>query len=105
MDSLDFLTTAQIASVVHGSQKALQNKIEADPANPARAVIRFPYADLPLVRLGRTWLARRRDVEALLDVGPAAAPATAPVITPIAPSRRLGRPRNSAARALVGSAE
>jgi len=105
MDSLDFLTTAQIASVAHGSRKALQNKIEADPANPARAVIRFPYADLPLVRLGRTWLARRSDVEALLGAGPAAAPATAPAMATIAPSRRLGRPRNSAARALAGSAK
>ncbi len=87
--SLDFLDTRQIAAAVCRSHKSVQNNIRIDPTNPARGLMQFQHASLPLVRIGRTWLTRRGDLEAILSPG---APATAPA----AASPRRGRRRKSA---------
>ena len=92
MDSLDFVDTKQIAVAVCRAHKALQNDIKADPHNPARGVLQFQYASLPLVRVGRNWLARRADLAALLNpASTTTAPTTAESNKP-----RRGRPRKAA---------
>ena len=81
--------------VVRRAQKALQNQIKVDPGDPGRGEMQFQHASLPLVRLGRTWLARRADLEALLGAGPVPTPAPAAPAALGAPRR--GRRRKSTA--------
>ena len=97
MDSLEFLTVGQVADVIHASRKSLQNAIKVDPANPARGVIQLAHSVVPLVRLGRAWLARRSDISELLGAN-----LTQPA-QPAAPRRSPGRPRESHAAQIGGA--
>ncbi len=95
MDSLQqAITLREIAVCIRRSYNALRNEVEPDPRDRARGTLKMQHASLTLFRLGRTWLARQEDVEALFN--------PPPVITTPAPTQadqadkpRRGRPRKS----------
>jgi hypothetical protein len=94
MDSLkQAITLREIATCIRRSYNALRNEVKQNPVDPGRGTLRMQHASLPLFRPGRTWLARRSDVEVLLN--PAPTPTPAPTQADQADKPRRGRPRKS----------
>lgn len=94
MDSLEKnVTLREIATAIRRSYNAVRNEVRQEPGNPSRGTLRLHYLHIPLFRVGRVWLARQSDVQAVLS--PAAAPELQAPAADLAPRRRPGRPRKS----------
>jgi hypothetical protein len=99
------VTLREIAKAIRRSYNAVRNEVRQEPGNPARGTLRLHFLHIPLFRVGRVWLARQSDVQAVLS--PSAAPELQAPAADLAPRRRPGRPRKSiiAAQSAHGSAK
>lgn len=95
MDSLEFLTLRDVSRKIFRSYNALRNEVRPAAGDPSRGYLSFHNhaQPLPLFRLGRQWLVKKEDLEALFsnpadDLAPAAAAEPTPA------RRTPGRPRS-----------
>ncbi|MFZ5489638.1 MAG: hypothetical protein ACOY44_07680 [Pseudomonadota bacterium] len=102
MDLLDqSVTLRDIAAALRCSYNAMRQAVHQEPGNPSRGTLRLHFLHIPIFRVGRVWLARQADVQAVLS--PGAAPAPQAPAADLAPRRRPGRPRKSSIADQVGS--
>lgn len=93
MDLLDqSVTLRDIAAALRCSYNAMRQAVHQEPGNPSRGTLRLHFLHIPLFRVGRVWLARQADVQAVLS--PTAAPELQAPAADL-PPRRPGRPRKS----------
>ena len=85
----------QIAEILRISPGWARARVRVTDSTGARGELRLEHGAIPLARVGRRWLARRRDVEiAIWGTPPPLSPPQA-AIDPESPRRGRGRPRKA----------